>query len=537
MNGRILIVDDEQQWREHLMGILNREGYTVEAASTAKDALNILQQGIYHLVILDIRLEDSDQSNRDGMILLESLRERGLNEATKIIMLSAHGTKEQMRTAFRDFSVVDFLSKDEFTRQHFLENVRTAFEQYVGVNMKLAIFWEDPGIEQAIRHLQIENEQVGQNETLKQKATMELEDLLRRLFLNAESIMVRPLTSIASRSGTCVLSVQPFYATGGGQAVVVKFGHLPRIKEEGQHFRDYVRPFVSGARHTTIENEARTSLLGGIIYSLLGTTNEGWFNFGRFYRHNTIEKITSALHHLFRETCSSWYANPGRLLPRNLSMDYCHQFGSTIEQLEKTIEGTLPSITISPDRLSFTNLTGNRRFTNPFRAIKGRTFIYSTYESITHGDLNQDNILIDDAEGMWLIDFENTERSHILRDVATLDSVVRFQLLEEAEATLDERLAMEEALLGIAHFDQLEHLSSAFPTQNLALVKAYHTTCYLRTLAGWVIDRNPRDDMDEYYVALLYNALFTLQFFSLSARQREHAFLSASLLAEKLTKK
>ncbi len=66
MNGRILIVDDEQQWREHLMGILNREGYTVEAASTAKDALNILQQGIYHLVILDIRLEDSDQSKGRG---------------------------------------------------------------------------------------------------------------------------------------------------------------------------------------------------------------------------------------------------------------------------------------------------------------------------------------------------------------------------------------------------------------------------------------------------------------------------------------
>ena len=70
-------------------------------------------------------------------------------------------------------------------------------------------------------------------------------------------------------------------------------------------------------------------------------------------------------------------------------MDYCQQFGSTLEQLEKTIEGRLPSITISPDRLSFTNLTGNRRFTDPFRAVKGRTFIYSTYESITHGDLNQ----------------------------------------------------------------------------------------------------------------------------------------------------
>jgi len=189
------------------------------------------------------------------------------------------------------------------------------------------------------------------------------------------------------------------------------------------------------------------------------------------------------------------------------------------------------------DQLFFTSLTDNRLFTNPFQAIKRHTFIFPTYESITHGDLNQNNILVDNAEGMWLIDFENTERSHILRDVATLDSVIRFQLLETAEATLDERLSMEETLLSITHFSQLECLSSALETKNQALAKAYQTTCHLRKLARWAIDRNPHDNMDEYYVALLFNALFTLQFFSLSLRQREHAFLSACLLTDHLVKK
>jgi DNA-binding response OmpR family regulator len=537
MKGCILVVDDQPRWREQLVEILNSEGYTVEAVATAKEALNVLHQNIYHLLILDIRLEDNNQCNSDGMTLLRSLKERGLDEATKIIMLSAHGTREDMRIAFRDFNVADFLSKDDFDRQHFLDNVRTAFNNHVDVNLNLNIFWADTGAEQAVCHLQIENTRIEQNETLCKRAARELEDLLRRLFLDAESIIVRPLTSIVSRSGTCVLSVQPFYPTGGGQAVVVKFGHLPRIKEEGKHFRDSVRPFISGARHTSIENEARTSLLGGIIYSLLGTGAERWFDFGRFYRLNTREKIASSLYNLFHNICGSWYANQGRLLPRNLTMDYCRQFGSSIEQLENTIKGTLPSITLSHDDLSFTALTANRLFTNPFQVVKERTFIYSTYESITHGDLNQNNILVDNAEGIWLIDFEKTERSHILRDVATLDAVVRFQLLEAEEATLDECLEMEEALLGIAHFSQLDRLSSAFQTTNPALEKAYHITCYLRTLARWAIDRNPRDDMDEYYVALLYNALFTLQFFSLSPRQREYAFLSASLLADKLTKR
>ena len=317
----------------------------------------------------------------------------------------------------------------------------------------------------------------------------------------------------------------------------MKFGHFPRIKEEEQHFKDYVRPFVSGARHTTIENNARTPLLGGIVYSLLGITNDGWMNFGQFYRLNSTQKINSALDHLFHETCGSWYANPGRWLPRNLTVDYCRQFGGSLEQLEVSVKDTFPSIKMTNSHLTFNGLTTNRLFTNPFQAIKGRIFIYPTYESITHGDLNQHNILVDNAEGMWLIDFESTERSHILRDIATLDAVVRFQILENEDATLDERLAMEEALLSVSHFSQLERLPSSFKTRNLALTKAYHTTCYLRKLALWAIDRNPNATAEEYYVALLYNALFTLQFFSLSTRQREHAFLSASLLADKLTKK
>jgi Ternary complex associated domain 9 len=564
------IVDNAPQWRKQLVEILNHSRSVAEAVATIQNALDILSQDIFYLLIADNEREDSDQSSRDRISLLSSLTERGTSEAPKIVALRAHDTKGQIYTALRDLSVADL--KEDFNRQPSLEEICTAFDKQVEVNLNLGIFWIGTATEQAVCSLQIEDEQVDQDEILKPQVITELDDLLRRLFSNAESIIVRPLISTPSRSGMGVLSIQPFYPTGCGQAVVMKFGHLPRVKKEVEHFKDYVRPFVSGTRHTTIENTACTPLLGGIVYSLLlqghkdeersmppptladmdastskclkrsnnfalETTDSSWCDFGQFYQHNTTENITFALHHLFHETCGLWYANQGRLLSRNLTVDYCRQFGSSLEQLENTIKGTLPSITISRDHLSFTGLTQNRSFTNPFEAIRGRTFICPTYESITHGDLNQKNILVDNALGMWLIDFENTEHSHVLRDFATLDSVIRFQLLEAEEATLDERLAMEEALLSIAHFSQLERLLSAFKTENPALEKAYHTTCSLRMLARWAIDRNPRDDMNEYYVALLYNALFTLQFFSLSLRQREHAFLSASLLADKLTKK
>jgi hypothetical protein len=46
--------------------------------------------------------------------------------------------------------------------------------------------------------------------------------------------------------------------------------------------------------------------------------------------------------------------------------------------------------------------------------------------------------------------------------------------------------------------------------------------------------QNPGDDIREYFIALFYYALNTARFSWLSKTQREHALLSASLLADHL---
>src|SRR5690348_2274064 len=117
--GSVLVVDDLEQWREQLVETLENNGYYAETASTASEVLQQLDKRLFHLVILDIRLADSDPSNFDGIGLLGELKKRGLSEATKIIMLSSHDTKEHIRMAFRDYKVVDFLSKDNFTEKQF----------------------------------------------------------------------------------------------------------------------------------------------------------------------------------------------------------------------------------------------------------------------------------------------------------------------------------------------------------------------------------------------------------------------------------
>ncbi len=55
-NFRILVVDDEPLIRESLYEILRIEGYNVQMASNAEDALIVLQKDGIDVVVTDLKL-------------------------------------------------------------------------------------------------------------------------------------------------------------------------------------------------------------------------------------------------------------------------------------------------------------------------------------------------------------------------------------------------------------------------------------------------------------------------------------------------
>ncbi len=499
--GRVLVVDDLEKWREQLVETLQRDGFYADSASTATEVLQQLDETLYHLLLLDVRLVDADPSNQEGIDLLSELDERHLSEAIKVIILSAYGTQERMRTAFKDYKVADFLSKDKFNKQVLLNSVQQVFSKEVNINLKLDVHWQQvSGPEQAVLNLEVDGIRIRRTSPLQSRIAIELDDLLCRLFQRARSVLVRPLTQGQSTTG--VLWAQPFYSSGGG-------------------------------RNTTVLDVRRTPHLGGIMYSLLGADNDHLEDFGSYYQHAEVSKIGDVLDRLFLDTCSAWYANAGQLQPYNLTADYQAMLEFTLEKLEHAL-AELQKFVQGRQKLHFKSLNSERTFTNPLLGMTGPSLVYPTYTCITHGDFNQHNLLVDTTGHTWLIDFQATGRGHILRDVAQLDSEIRFLLLTSEEATLEERLQMEEALFRIEHFSQLQQLTTNFPTENRALAKAYATVVHLRTLARKLVAQNPSDDISEYYIALFYNALNTLRFYSLPARQREHALLCASLLADRL---
>ncbi len=123
--GRILILDDEQRWRDAQCSILQSGGFQADATGTVSQAWELLNENVYHLVILDLSLLSGDGHNADGMLFLSELHERGYLSTVKVIILSAYCTMEYMRKAYR-YGVEDVLSKDEFfgDSSEFVERVR-----------------------------------------------------------------------------------------------------------------------------------------------------------------------------------------------------------------------------------------------------------------------------------------------------------------------------------------------------------------------------------------------------------------------------
>jgi DNA-binding response OmpR family regulator len=532
--GKILILDDKIEWQEALRDLLEQKGYSADVAGTYEEAIRCFSERIYHVAILDIRLKDGDPSNTGGMDLLRNLSPLRSLCSLGIIILSAFGTKPQMREAFSQFTVDDFQEKDDFDKTDFINKIQAIFSEKVRINLNLSIEWLSGDAVQATSNLRFSD-----NTSIKKKSLNfqkliadELNDLLMRLFNTSKSILLKPLK--AGQSGSQVLWAKAFDPEMGGTAqLVVKFGDIKTIETEKENFEKYINPYVEGGRHTSVINVRYNQRLGGIVYKLLGTSDERLVSFSEFYQTATVDDVQEFFENLFLETCYSWYKNPGVEHPLNLTHLYLTKANITKEKLEGYLKGLKVSKS-SDGKLTFKDLDEEVGFINPLNNFIEKDITIPTYKCIVHGDLNAGNILVDKSKKAWLIDFGGSEIGHILRDFAELDSVIRFQLLTGEQASLSERLYLEKSLVEVENFNQLSNLKNSFHTENEHLSKAFLSLINLRMLAAQILP-NKKSDFSEYQITLFFYALSSIRFAStLETVQRQHALLSASVLAEHL---
>ncbi len=101
----ILIVDDEEDIRSLIAGILEDEGYAVRQSGHAKGAYAAVEERVPDLIVLDIWLQGSAE---DGIDILAKLK--AMHPNLPVLMISGHGTIETAVAAIKK-GAYDFIEK------------------------------------------------------------------------------------------------------------------------------------------------------------------------------------------------------------------------------------------------------------------------------------------------------------------------------------------------------------------------------------------------------------------------------------------
>jgi len=85
-DGRILVVDDEESMCQYLSILLEKEGYEVGTANSGADALRLMEEKPFDVVMTDIQMP-----RMDGIQLLKGIK--GIDPLTPVIMLTAFASE------------------------------------------------------------------------------------------------------------------------------------------------------------------------------------------------------------------------------------------------------------------------------------------------------------------------------------------------------------------------------------------------------------------------------------------------------------
>lgn len=85
-NIKILVVDDEKNWRDLIKEILGKERYDITTAASGDEAIELIKKDEYQIIVTDMRME----SEFRGIELLEYIKKEC--PTTPVIILTAHAT-------------------------------------------------------------------------------------------------------------------------------------------------------------------------------------------------------------------------------------------------------------------------------------------------------------------------------------------------------------------------------------------------------------------------------------------------------------
>ncbi|MDJ0706376.1 MAG: response regulator [Leptolyngbyaceae cyanobacterium MO_188.B28] len=90
---RVLLVDDQGRWRDIFKAILKQKfkDLEIQECTNMEDTLEILEEQVFDLAIIDLRLVDESNYNVQGLALVRQVKAK--SPETKVILVTAYPAK------------------------------------------------------------------------------------------------------------------------------------------------------------------------------------------------------------------------------------------------------------------------------------------------------------------------------------------------------------------------------------------------------------------------------------------------------------
>jgi DNA-binding SARP family transcriptional activator/ActR/RegA family two-component response regulator len=125
---RVLLVENREDWQQIVTAVLEEAGCFWRVARTAQEALREMEQESFHLIILDLKLQQPMLPLRstEGWLLLDHLVET--QPTTKIVVLSGKAGPGDVADLLTNYPIITFIEKQSFTPQALREALAQAVQ-------------------------------------------------------------------------------------------------------------------------------------------------------------------------------------------------------------------------------------------------------------------------------------------------------------------------------------------------------------------------------------------------------------------------
>ncbi len=147
----ILIVDDEESVRESLNLWFTEDGFRVDCAENAKQALSILESDVFDIILTDLKMP-----GMDGLELLQRIKT--LNKDSIIIVMTAFATVDTAVKALKE-GAFDYVTKP-FDPDDLSHLIRNATKQ-------ISLTQENETLKQRVDSLESVEDLIGKSEAIK----------------------------------------------------------------------------------------------------------------------------------------------------------------------------------------------------------------------------------------------------------------------------------------------------------------------------------------------------------------------------------